>query len=349
MSWYSAPAKQPSSVHEQAAQQRQLVLTKPAGSLGRLEQLAIHLAALQATEQPLCEKVQINIFAADHGVTAENISAFPSAVTAQMVQNFSAGGAAISVLAKSLEAELKVINVGTVSSLPPMEGVQDSRIAAGTANFAKLPAMSEEQLISALAIGQQAITDAHKNHCELWIGGEMGIGNTTSATALACALLGLPAAQLVGPGTGLDNNGQIHKAAVIHKALEFHRATTLDTTAKLQTFGGFEIASLTGAYIAAAQAGIPVLVDGFICSVAALYAMALNPSVKPWLLLSHQSAEPGHQTIIEQFEHQTLLQLDLRLGEGSGAAIAVPLVRLACHLHNSMATFDQAGVDNRDD
>jgi len=349
MSWYSTQASQPSSTHQLLAQRRQQLLTKPAGSLGQLEHLAVQLSALQATERPSCERVNITIFAGDHGVTQENISAFPASVTAQMVQNFSTGGAAISVLAKSLNAQLNVINTGTLTKLPALKGVEDLRIAAGTANFAKQPAMTPEQLTRALSIGQNSVHQAQLQRCQLWIGGEMGIGNTSAATALACALLNVPAAQLVGPGTGLDNNGQRHKAAVIHNALTLHKAKHLTRQEQLQTFGGFEIAALTGSYIAAAQAGIPVLVDGFICSVAALYAMALNPSVKPWLLLSHQSKEPGHKTIVAEFEHNTLLQLDLCLGEASGAAITVPLLRLACALHNNMATFDQAGIDNRED
>lgn len=349
MNWYTKEASSPSEQHLHQAQKRQQELTKPQGSLGKLETLATQLAALQATDHPACDKVTITVFAADHGVVEEGISAFPQAVTAQMVHNFSSGGAAIAVLARALQASLEVINLGTIDSLPPLANVLDQRIAAGTANFTQKAAMSEQQLQTALAIGQAAVERAKQQGAQLWIGGEMGIGNTTSATALACACLRLPAATLVGPGAGLDNSGQIHKAAVIHKALQRFSAESQSPIKDLQYLGGFEIAALTGAYIAAAQIGLPVLVDGFICSVAALYAQRINPSIKPWLLMSHASAEPGHGPILEALDSQPLLDLDMRLGEASGAAVAVPLIRLACELHNTMATFAEAGVAAKDD
>lgn len=347
MSWYHEAATSPSQAHQQNAEQRQTQLTKPAGSLGQLESLAIILAALQHSDQPSCDNVSISVFAADHGVAAEGVSAFPQSVTAQMVQNFSRGGAAISVLARSLGATLGVINVGTVTELDPLDGVQDQRIAAGTANFTQKAAMTEQQLNQAMAIGQATVKAAKDAGAQLWIGGEMGIANTTSATALACAHLGIQAASIVGPGTGLDDAGQIHKSAVIHRAIDLFNARSQSPLKKLQYLGGFEIAALTGAYIGAAQIGLPVIVDGFICSIAALYAQTINPTIKPWLLLSHQSAEPGHQRILQALERQPLIDLNLRLGEGSGAAVVVPLLRLACDLHNNMATFDDAGVDNR--
>lgn len=348
MTWYTRPAADASDTHRQQALQHQTQLTKPPGSLGDLEQLAVTLAALQGTDRPGCERVCIDIFAADHGIADEGVSAFPQEVTTQMVLNFASGGAAISVLARTLGATLSVTNAGTRTTLPATEGVLDARIAPGTANFAKQPAMSEAQLEQALQLGQQAIERAESQHCQLWIGGEMGIANTTSATALACALLSAPAAQLVGPGTGLDSTGQQHKAAVIDAALAKHQTADLTPLQQLQTLGGFESAALCGAYIAAAQAGIPALVDGFICTVAARFALALNPSIRPWLLLSHYSAEPGHQHLLETFQHPPLLSLKLRLGEASGAATAVPLLRLACQLHNEMATFAQAGVSSGD-
>ncbi len=349
MSWYHEPAAQPSLSHQQQAEQQQNRLTKPAGSLGQLETLAITLAGLQATDTPSCDAVSISIFAADHGVAAEGVSAFPQSVTAQMVRNFSVGGAAIAVLAQSLNAQLEVINVGTVEELPSLPKVSDQRIAAGTANFTQKSAMTAPQLQQALSIGQATVQAAKEQGAQLWIGGEMGIANTTSATALACAQLHKHAAEIVGPGTGLDNAGQIHKSAVIHRALDLFNAPAQSPLKDLQYLGGFEIAALTGAYIAAAQLGLPVLVDGFICSVAALYAQLINPSIKPWLILTHESAEPGHQAVLAALQQQPLLNLQLRLGEGSGAATVVPLLRLACDLHNRMATFDSAGVDNKSD
>lgn len=347
MSWYHAPAKEPSALHEQNAEQRQTQLTKPPGSLGQLERIAITLASLQHTDQPSCERAKITLFAADHGIAAENVSAFSQSVTGQMLQNFSSGGAAIAVLAKSLNASLQVINLGTVEALPPIENVEDQRIDAGTANFCVKSAMSEVQMQKALTIGQQAIKKAVKENAQIWIGGEMGIANTTSATALACAHFDLAAAEIVGPGTGLDNAGQIHKSAVIHRALDLYNASAQTSLKNLQYMGGFEIVALTGAYIAAAQAGLAVIVDGFICSVAALYAQAINPSIKPWLFLSHQSAEPGHRQVLSAFDRQPLLDLGLRLGEGSGAAAVLPLMRLACDLHNNMATFGEASIDEK--
>jgi len=347
MSWYHAPAIEPSDTHRHNAEKRQAQLTKPPGSLGELESLATLLSALQQTDTPQCDNVKITIFAADHGIAAEGVSAFPQSVTGQMVQNFASGGAAISVLAKSLNASLQVINIGTVDQLEPISGVEDQRIAAGTANFTVKSAMTEEQLQKALSIGQRAIKNALDEGVQLWIGGEMGIANTTSATALACAYFDIAAAEIVGPGTGLDNAGQIHKSAVIHKALDLFNASAQKPLKNLQYLGGFEIAALTGAYIAAAQAGIPVIVDGFICSVAALYAQAINPSITPWLLFSHQSAEPGHQQVLSAFEQQPMLDLGLRLGEASGAATVLPLIRLACDLHNNMATFCEAEIDGK--
>ena len=344
MTWYTQPADAPSQLHRDAALAHQNQLTKPPGSLGELEKIAITLAALQHTKTPKCEQISIDIFAADHGIADEGVSAFPQEVTTQMVLNFAHGGAAISVLANALNAKLCVTNVGSKTPIPDTPKVIDARIADGTHNFAKHPAMSAKQLELALKAGFDAIARAKEHQADLWVGGEMGIANTTSATALGCALLNVPAEQLTGPGTGLNKEGLLHKAAVIDGALAFHNADSLNTIEKLQTFGGFEIAALSGAYIAAAQAGIPALVDGFICTVAARYAIALNPSVQPWLLLSHQSAEPGHQPLFDAFQQAPLIDLKLRLGEASGAATAVPLIRLACELHNKMATFAEAGV-----
>ena len=298
MHWFSQPAKTPSSSHIEYAIKRQQQLTKPAGSLGTLEQLAITLAGLQHTNTPQIDNIHIHIFAGDHGIAEENVSAFPQAVTAQMIQNFSSGGAAIAVLAKAVNAHLHVTNVGTVSRLGDLPQVSEQRIAAGTANFSQQAAMTEAQCLEALTIGQASV----KDDIDLWLGGEMGIANTSSATALACALLKQQAQILVGPGTGIDQKAQQHKAKVIEKALKFHDCENNSPFTNLQRLGGFEIAALTGAYISAAQKGIPVLVDGFICTVAARYALSLNPSIKPWLLLSHYSAEPGHQFLIDGFE-----------------------------------------------
>ncbi len=330
------------------AQQHQDLLTKPQGSLGRLEDIAVRLCAMQQKMAPEVKNIQITVFAADHGVAEEAVSAFPQAVTLEMVRNFSRGGAAISVLARQLEAELEVVNVGTAGEAENMMGVLDQRIAPATQNFSRQVAMSESQLQEALAVGREAVERALKRSTQLFIGGDMGIGNTTSATAIACVLLDEQPASLAGPGTGLDAKGISHKVSIIARGLLLHKNTMPMPVDVLRCVGGFEIAALTGAYIACAQKGLPVVVDGFISSVAALVAIKINPQVKEWMFFSHVSAEPGHLIIIQAMEAQPLIALNMRLGEASGAATVVPLMRLACALHNDMATFEQAGVSNKD-
>ena len=346
--WYEQAARTPSATHRQRAYERQQQLTKPPGSLGVLENCAIELAALQQRDEPAVENVSIAIFAADHGVAAEGVSAFPQIVTGEMVKNFSAGGAAITVLASELNANFQVINVGTVNPLPELPHVIDRRIDAGTKNFCTAPAMSVEQCTQALQIGADTIdmlcTGDAIGAADLFIGGEMGIANTTTAAALACALLHIAPQDIVGRGTGVDDKGVALKARVVSAALQKHAAQLQSPFAILQTLGGFEIAALAGAYIRCAQRGIPVLIDGFICTAAALVALQLNDSIRPWLLFSHCSAERGHRLLIEHLDVRPLLNLDMRLGEGSGAAIAVPLLRAACALHNRMASFSSAGV-----
>lgn len=345
-SW-STPIPQPYPDFTDRARARQDQLTKPRGSLGRLEQLAIQLAGLQGTERPAADPAAIIVFAADHGVCREGISAYPQAVTAQMIANFAAGGAAISVLAKQLGATLEVVNLGTVTPAANLSGVRNAAIAPGTANIAEQPAMSRSQLTSALQEGDLAAQRTAKAGGRIFIGGDMGIGNTTSASAIACALLKQPPAALTGPGTGLDQQGIAHKTAVIQRALTRH-GTATDPAEVLASLGGFEIAALAGAMLGSAARGIPVLVDGFIVSVAALAALRQQPSVRPWLLFAHRSAEPGHQSVLAAMDAQPLLQLGMRLGEGSGAALALPLLRAACALHNAMASFADAGVTDRE-
>jgi len=362
--WHQISAAPLNEVVRQAALGRQQVLTKPPGSLGRLEELAVRLASMQGIEQPAANDIHISIFVADHGVAAEGISAFPQAVTAEMVRNFARGGAAINVLANALDATLEIVNLGTVAELEPLPNVSNARIGPGTANFTQQAAMDEEQLLSALLAGQHVVqcpqrsselpnsellnnelpNSEQRNNVELFIAGEMGIGNTTSASAVACALLQLPATQLVGPGTGLDSSGVAHKTKVTQKALDLHQRNIHSPLDALRYLGGYEIAALTGCYLSCAKAGIPVLIDGFITSVAALCASKLCPKALDWFIFSHQSAEPGHQYLLNVMEVTPLLTLSMRLGEASGAATAVPLIRLACQLHNHMATFEEARV-----
>ncbi len=346
-SWWLNPCKPIDAQAVEQAQARQQQLTKPAGSLGRLESVAVQLAGLQGQVKPSLDQLWIAIFAGDHGVVAEGVSAFPQEVTGQMLHNFVSGGAAISVLARQLGASLEVVDLGTVTPSLNSPGVRHVNIGPGTANFVEGPAMTQAQGALALQAGRDSVQRASAAGTQLFIGGEMGIGNTTAASALACALLDCPVVHLTGPGTGLNAAGVSHKAQVIERALALHRAQRGDALQTLFNLGGFEIAALVGAYLACAQEGIAVLVDGFICSVAALVAVRLNPDCRPWLLFGHRGAEPGHRHVLETLNAEPLLDLGLRLGEGSGAALAVPLLRLACDLHGQMATFAEAAVADR--
>lgn len=346
IAWWRQPCAPVDSAFLDIAQERQRQLTKPAGSLGQLETIAVRLAALQGSPRPRLTNVHIGLFAADHGVVAEGISPYPQAVTGQMLRNFINGGAAISVLARNLGARMTVVDLGTVTPLD-LPGVRQARLGAGTRNFAQVAAMTAEQCADALQVGRETAQLAASQGAELFIGGEMGIGNTTSASALAAWLLDCPPAELVGPGTGLDAAGVSHKAQVIEAALCVHGAACAGPLEALACFGGFEIAALVGSYLGAAQAGVAALVDGFICTVAALIAVRLNPDCAPWLFFAHQGAEPGHRAVLQALQAQPLLALGLRLGEGSGAALAVPLMRLACELHGNMATFAEAAVADR--
>lgn len=344
--WWLAACQPVDHVARQKAGQRQARLTKPSGSLGRLESLAVELAGLQGRECPHLEQPWIAVFAGDHGVVAEGVSAYPQAVTRQMLHNFVAGGAAISVLAHQLQARLEVIDLGTVGG-EPLGGVHSYALGPGTANFTQGPAMSVAQCVAALDAGRASVERARQVRAGLYIGGEMGIGNTTAAAALGCALLDLPALALTGPGTGLDAAGLSHKQRVIDSALLLHQHAGSEPFEVLRRLGGFEIAALAGAFVACAQHGLPVLVDGFITTVAALCAVRLNPACRPWLLFGHRSGEPGHALVLQALKAEPLLDLGLRLGEGSGAALAVPLLRLACSLHGGMATFEEAQVSDR--
>ena len=326
------------------ARRRQLQLTKPPGSLGRLEQIAVELSAMQAKLAPSVDNVEIAVFAGDHGIANEAVSAFPQIVTSEMVRNFVRGGAAISVMARQISAGLSVVNAGTINQQGFDAPVIDKPIAFGTGNIAAEPAMTALQCLQALELGKQ-IVDGYSTATNVVIGGEMGIGNTTSATALAAAFGVSPAARLVGPGTGLDSAGVSHKLKMIELALARagRNRSALELLAEL---GGFEIVALTGFYIRAAQRGITVLVDGFIASVAAVAACRINPTARQWMMFSHNSAEPGHQLVLNFLNAEPMLSLQMRLGEGSGAAVAVALLRAACALQNEMATFAEAGVSD---
>jgi nicotinate-nucleotide--dimethylbenzimidazole phosphoribosyltransferase len=346
--WAYARCPEPSARHREAARARQDQLTKPTGALGRLETLAIELAGLQHTEQPRAANVPITIFAGDHGIVAQGVSAYPQGVTIAMMANFCAGGAAISVLAHELGARLEIVDAGTLAEAP-MNGVVADKPRRGTRDFSLEPALQPAELAAAFECGRRAVARRAEPKPDLLILGEMGIGNTTSAAAIAAALLQLKAEAMAGHGTGIDAAGRARKARVIDAALARH-GLAADTPVEqvLCAVGGLEIAAISGAIIAAAEQRIPLLVDGFIVSVAALAATRLNPSCRPYLIFSHRSAEQGHRIVLDALDARPLLDLDLRLGEGSGAALALPLVRAACALHEGMATFADAAVPDRD-
>lgn len=345
MNWWLESVQQPNLDAKQQAEQHQLQLTKPTGALGDLELIAVKLASLQSNAHPQVSHPWITIFAGDHGVVEENISAYPQAVTRQMLQNFTTGGAAISVIAEYHQAHLQVIDCGTVGEAYQYAGVERHCIRAGTANFAKQAAMNADECRAALELGKKSVDTAKADGADIYIAGEMGIGNTCSASALACLLLNDTAEQLTGVGTGIGADQLRHKIEVIEQAIELHhKHVTGDAFKTLCAVGGLEIAAIVGTYIRCAQIGLPIIVDGFISSVAALCAVRMNPKVRDWMLFGHQSAEYGHRRILQELNAEPILKMNLRLGEGSGAGTALALVKMACVLHNQMATFAQAAV-----
>jgi nicotinate-nucleotide--dimethylbenzimidazole phosphoribosyltransferase len=344
--WAYRPCPAISVSHRDAAVARQGQLTKPTGALGRLETLAIELASLQHTDRPRAERAPIIVFAGDHGIAAQGVSAYPQEVTIAMMANFAGGGAAISVLARELGSTLEVVDAGTLAETR-MPGIVADKPRCGTRDFSKEAALQPAELAFAFDCGKRAVARAAESEPDLLIVGEMGIGNTTSAAAIAAALLGITADKITGLGTGLDAAGRERKAKIVDAALAQHSLPGASAEKILCAVGGLEIAAICGAVIAAAQRRVPTLVDGFIVSVAALAAGRLNPSCRPYLLFSHRSAEQGHHLVLQALEARPLLDLDLRLGEGSGAALALPILRLACALHNRMATFAEAAVPDR--
>ena len=328
-----------------AARARQAALTKPAGSLGILERLHMQLAGIAGNPCPTLESPWIVVMAGDHGVTAEGISPYPQRVTGEMVRNFAAGGAAINVLARDAGAQLVVVDLGVAwHNRPPPAGMVRRSLAGGTANLVRAAAMSRAQAQRGIEVGIETVERAVADGADLIALGEMGIGNTTASAALIAALAGQPPREVTGPGSGLDHEGWERKVTVVERALARHRPSPADPLGALAAVGGFEIAGLVGAIVGAAGARRPVLLDGLIAGAAALVAVGLCPAVRPYLIASHRSPEPGHRVALEYLELEPLIELGLRLGEGSGAAIALHLVRLACRLPREMATFAEAGV-----
>jgi nicotinate-nucleotide--dimethylbenzimidazole phosphoribosyltransferase len=316
--------------------------TKPRGSLGRLEDLAVRIAEIRGTPAPGQLRAAVVVAAADHGVAAHRVSAYPREVTGQMLTNFAAGGAAICVLARHAGADLHVFDLGVAT--PPVPGVRDLRVAEGTADLTVGPAMTMGQLGRCLGAGSSVAVELADQGIGIVALGEMGIGNTTSASALVAALLEADPAAVCGRGTGVDDDGLARKVAAVRSALIANRVDRRDGRRVLAALGGFEIAFLTGLAIGAAERRMVALLDGFITGAAALVAAGLEPGVVDAMIAGHRSPEPGHTLVLERLGLAPLLDLRLRLGEGTGAALALPIVRSALALLNEMASFDDAGV-----
>lgn len=326
------------------ARERQLQLTKPPGSLGRLEKIANQIAAIQGTLAPSVDHARIILFAADHGVCAEGVNPYPQAVTAQMVANFLRGGAAINALARVAGAELEIVDAGVAHDLPLSAGLICRAIARGTRNFCQEPAMTREQAIGALSIGVEMAERASAAGCTLLGIGEMGIGNTTVASALAAALTGLEPLAMIGRGTGADEGCMARKLSAVERALAMHASSIAEPLDLLACLGGFEIGAMCGLCLGAAANRCVVLVDGFIATSAAALAVRFREGVRDFLIPAHRSTEPGHQPLLKLLGQHPLLDLEMRLGEGTGAALAIPVLRAAVEAFTRMATFESAGV-----
>ncbi|WP_445365970.1 nicotinate-nucleotide--dimethylbenzimidazole phosphoribosyltransferase [Microbulbifer sp. ANSA001] len=343
LSWLYNPAPAPDQSARNAAIARQKQLIKPEGALGRLETIAVDFAGFQGKGQPQLERLSVRVFGADHGIAAQGTSQFPQAVTSVMLNIFCEGGAAINVLSREQNADFAAINLGCVVPTEHPELI-DEVIAPSTADFSQgKPAMTYGQLISAFNVGRRHSTDS-----DCFIGGDMGIGNTTSAAAIFAALFDLKVPEITGRGTGIGDDILARKIALIESALEQHSAALDSPVSILQILGGFEIAALAGAFIACAQRGTPVLVDGFMATAAAAVAGAINPSVNPWFLFAHLSDELGHKLALECMGVSPMLNFNMRLGEGTGAVLAISIIRQALNLHNKMFTFSEAGVPIED-
>ena len=330
------------------AQARQNRLTKPPGSLGRLEEMSIQLAGMKADPMPEVSRKAVIVMAADHGVALEGVSAFPVEVTKQMVLNFLHGGAAINVLARQAGAATHIVDIGVASDFDPsLPGLWRRKIAHGTRNMAKEPAMTRVQAEQALACGMEVLAEIAEKGLDVIATGDMGIGNTTSSAAIVAVMAGLPVDKVTGRGTGLDDAGLLRKIQVIQQAIAVNQPDPNDPMDVLCKVGGLEIAGLAGVMIAAAARRIPVAVDGFISTAAAMIGVGLVPDVRHYLFGAHRSVEIGHQVMHKHLGLTPLLNLNLRLGEGTGAVLAFHLLEAACRLLREMATFDEAGVSDK--
>jgi len=338
----------PDNVAMEQARARQQVLTKPAGSLGRLEDLAVQIAGITGQTVPTLERKAVIVMAGDHGVTTEGVSAYPSEVTVQMVYNFLRGGAAINALARQAGAQVVVVDVGIAGKIDE-PGLVSRKVAPGTANMTKGQAMTEAQMLEAIQVGIDVLNAQADQGITLIATGEMGIGNTTAASAITAALLGVEVARVTGHGTGIDDRQLAHKIQVIERALATNKPAASDPLDVLMKVGGLEIAGLVGVIWASAARRLPVIIDGFISGAAALVAVEQCSLVRPYLIAGHTSVEPGHQLIYQKLGLKPLLNLDLRLGEGTGAVLAMNIIEAALRTHREMATFAEAGVSTREE
>ncbi|MBW1806051.1 MAG: nicotinate-nucleotide--dimethylbenzimidazole phosphoribosyltransferase [Deltaproteobacteria bacterium] len=327
------------------AKERQDNLTKPRGSLGQLEEIAIRVSAIRKEGKPSISKKEVFVFVGDHDVVSEGVSAYPQEVTALMVRNFLAGGAGINVLARCAGADVSVIDIGMKEALEDADGLMERNVKRAAGNIARGPAMTLEEAEKAIAVGIEMADQAYARGTAMIATGEMGIGNTTPSSAVLSAILPAEVADVTGLGTGLDDEGVKQKIRIIEQALEKNREDLNDPISALAAVGGLEIAGICGLCLGGAARRMIVVVDGFISSAGALVAMRLNPTVKDYLFFSHQSREKGHRTFFEKEGLRPILDLNMRLGEGTGAALAMQIIENATKIHNEMATFQEVGIE----
>lgn len=321
-------------------------LTKPIGSLGRLEDLATQCAAILGEMGPTRPKSMVLTLAADHGVAADGVSAYPNSVTAQMVRNFLSGGAAINVLARQVDAEVRIVDMGVASDLGNLEGLILRKVGWGTKNISIGPAMSRDEALQSVETGIELVQQAYADGFRLVATGEMGIGNTTPSAAITAVMTGQPVSQVTGKGTGIDDAALARKISIIEHALHLNQPRPKDPLDVLAKVGGFEIGGMIGILLGGAASRIPVVLDGFVSGAAALLAVAMVPTCQEYLIASHVSSEPGHGAALAKLGLEPLLNLGLRLGEGTGACLGIGLIQSSIRLLTEMATFEEAGVDD---
>lgn len=323
-------------------------LTKPVGSLGRLEKIAIQLAEITGEKFPIVTPPAAIVFAADHGITDEGVSAYPKEVTAQMVYNFLNDGAAMNVFCKQIDALFSIVDVGVAETIEH-ENLISRKVRRGTRSFYQEDAMTEEEVLQALAIGREEALNTINKGAKALIVGEMGIGNTSAASALIAVVTGVPIETVIGPGTGLNEKGMVHKAKILKESIERRKPNHKDPIDIMKKLGGLEITAMTGAMLEAAKNRIPIIVDGLICTAAALMAKEINERVADYMLIGHRSLEPGHKSAYEALDKEPLLDLQMHLGEGTGAAVAFPIIVSATNMLRHMATFEGAGISGKSD